>query len=106
MRTRYGEISFIFFTLALFTGVIWISGNDVEPIAFVLGTISALLFTSPVIARYVLPDRKLVRDMSYDEILGFITSSKLKTRLEMDSYKLGGRSLPERRSSLALQGSL
>ncbi len=72
------EIGLIFFTLALFTGVIWISGKDVEPIAFVLGSISTLLFVSPSLARYVLPDRKPVRHMRYEEILDFLTSSNPK----------------------------
>ena len=72
------EIGLVFFTLALFTGVIWITGKDVEPIAFVLGSISTLLFVSPSLARYVLPDRKPVRHMSYEEILDFITSSSPK----------------------------
>ncbi len=69
------EIGLLFFALALFTGVIWISGKDVEPIAFVLGSISTLLFVSPTLARYVIPDRKPVRHMSYEEILDLITSS-------------------------------
>ncbi|UCE88504.1 MAG: hypothetical protein JSW10_09150 [Pseudomonadota bacterium] len=72
------ETALLFFALALFAGVIWISGKDVEPIAYVLGLVSTLLFVSPSIARYVLPDRKPVRDMSYDEILDFITSSNPK----------------------------
>ncbi len=69
------ETGLIFFALALFMGVVWITGKDVEPIVFTLGSICTLLFTSPVIARYALPDRKPVRHMSYDEILNFITAS-------------------------------
>ena len=72
------ETALIFFALALFMSVIWISGKDVEPIVFVLASISTLLFTSPVIARYAVPDRKPVRHMSYDEILDFITASDAK----------------------------
>ena len=66
------EIALVFFILAMFTGVIWIMGNDVEPIAFVLGSICTLLYVSPKLARYVIPDRKPVRHMNYDEILDFI----------------------------------
>jgi len=73
------EIALLFFTLALFTGVIWISGKDVEPIAYVFGLISSLLFTSPVVARYVLPERKPVRHMNYDEILDFIKTTNAKS---------------------------
>lgn len=72
------ELGFVFFTLALFTGLIWISGKDVEPVIFVMGSISTLLFTSPALARYVMPDRKPVRHMSYDEVLDFITASDAK----------------------------
>jgi hypothetical protein len=72
------ETGLIFFMLALFMGVVWISGRDVEPIVFTLGSICTLLFTSPVIARYALPDRKPVRDMSYDEILSFVTATDAK----------------------------
>jgi hypothetical protein len=69
----------IFFALALFTGLIWIAGNEVEPIAFVFGLISSLLFASPSIAEYVLPNRKPVRHMDYDEILNFIKTTNAKT---------------------------
>ena len=72
------EVALIFFILALFVGVIWITGKDVEPIAFVLGSICTLLYVSPRLARYVLPDRKPVRYMSYDEILDFIKQSDAK----------------------------
>jgi len=72
------ETALIFFALALFMAVIWISGKDVEPIVFTLGSICTLLFTAPAIARYALPDRKPVRHMSYDEILNFITASDAK----------------------------
>ena len=69
------QTGLIFFALALFMGVVWITGKDVEPIVFTLGSICTILFTSPAIARYTLPDRKPVRHMSYDEILNFITAS-------------------------------
>ena len=72
------EIALVFFILALFVGVVWLTGKDVEPIAFVLGSICTLLYISPKLARYVLPDRKPVRYMSYDEILDFITKSDAK----------------------------
>ena len=72
------ETALIFFALALFMGIVWISGKDVEPIVFTLGSICTLLFTAPAIARYALPDRKPVRYMSYDEILNFITASDAK----------------------------
>ena len=69
----------IFFVLALVTGVAWIAGNNVEPIAYVFGLISSLFFASPSIAEYVSPSRKPVRHMGYEEILEFITTTNAKT---------------------------
>ncbi len=73
------ETALIFFALALFMGVIWVSGKDVEPVVYILGSISTLLFAGPALARYVQPDTKPVRHMNYDEILEFITSTDPKT---------------------------
>lgn len=72
------EVALVFFILALFTGLVWLTGKDVEPIAFVLGSICTLLYVSPKLARYVQPDQKPVRYMSYDEILDFIALSDTK----------------------------
>ena len=69
----------IFFFLALMTGVIWIVGKDVEPIAYVFGLISSLLFASPSMAEYVSPSRKPIRHMAYDEILEFLKETNAKT---------------------------
>lgn len=71
-------IAGIFFVLALFTGLVWIAGKDVEPIAYVFGLISSLLFASPSIAEYILPNRKPVRHMDYEEILSFIKTTNAK----------------------------
>ena len=68
----------MFFALALLTGLIWITGKDVEPIAYVFGLISSLLFASPSIAEYILPNRKPVRHMDYEEILSFIKTTNAK----------------------------
>ena len=68
----------VFFVLALIAGIVWVSGNDVEPIAFLFGIISSLLLASPSIAEYVIPNRKPVRYMDYDEILEFILTTNPK----------------------------
>ena len=73
------ETALIFFALALFMGVIWVSGKDVEPVVYILGSISTLLFAGPAIARYVQPDSKPVRHMNYDEILDYIKTTNAKT---------------------------
>jgi len=72
------ETALLFFALALFGGVIWISGKDVEPIVWFLASISTLVFVSPKLARFVLPDTKPVRQMNYDEILDFVEKSNAK----------------------------
>ena len=68
----------ILFILALVTGLVWIAGKDVEPVAFVLSLLSSLSFTFPSIAEYLYPDRKPVKQMSYDELLAFIPTTNYK----------------------------
>lgn len=72
-------IAGISFLLALLFGLVWIFGKDVEALAFVFGLTSSFLFSCPSIAEYILPDRKPVRHMDYDEILGFIESTNAKS---------------------------
>lgn len=61
-----------FFVLSLLSGVIWAVGADIEPIAYVLGLLSSLFLAAPSIANYVAPDRKPVREMTYEELLAFL----------------------------------
>ena len=68
----------VLFALALATGLVWIAGKDVEPVAFVLSLLSSLLFAFPSIAEYLYPDRKPVKQMSYDELLAFIPTTNYK----------------------------
>jgi len=68
----------IFFGLSLIFGIIWILGNDVEPIAFTLGLLSSLFLSSPLIAEYFVPNRKPIRYMTFDEILEFILITDAK----------------------------
>ena len=68
----------IFFVLALITGFIWSLGKEVEPIAFVLSLISSLFFASPTVAEYLVPNRKPVKEMAYDELLAFIPTTDYK----------------------------
>jgi len=68
----------IFFGLSLIFGIIWISGKDVEPIAFTLGLLSSLFLASPSIAEYFVPNRKPIRYMTFDEILKFILTTNAK----------------------------
>jgi len=51
----------------------------VEPVAFVLSLLSSLLFAGPSIANYIVPDRKPIRDMTFDELLEFVPTTDPKT---------------------------
>lgn len=68
----------LFFVLAFLAGIIWVLGAEIEPIAFILGMLSSLFLASPSIAQYIVPDRKPVRDMTYEEILAFILTTDPK----------------------------
>lgn len=68
----------IFFVLALIAGVTWALGKEIEPIAFLLGLLSSLFLASPSVAEFVVPDRKAVRHMTYQEILEFILTTNAK----------------------------
>ncbi len=68
----------LFFVLALISGIIWILGKDIEPIAFTFGMLSSLFLASPSIAEYIVPNRKAIRHMNFDEILNFILTTNPK----------------------------
>jgi len=68
----------LFFCFALIAGGFWIAGFDIEPIAFVFGLLSSLFLASPSIAEYFLPERKPVREMTFEEILDFIPTTHPK----------------------------
>lgn len=68
----------IFFFLSLIAGIFWVSGREVEAIAFLLGLFSSLFFAAPSIAEYISPDRKPIRHMSFEEILCFIPTTNPK----------------------------
>ena len=65
-------IGAIFFLLTFVSGLAWLSGKDAEPVAFILSLFASIFFGLPHLAEFILPSRKPVRDMTYDEILSFI----------------------------------
>jgi hypothetical protein len=65
----------IFVVLGLLSGIFWAFGADIEPIAFTFCLLSSLLFASPSVAEYFLPNRKHVKDMNFDELLAFIPTT-------------------------------
>ena len=72
------ETGLLLFALALFVGIFWAAGKDLEPIVYLLGSLGTLLLSGPLIARYVQPGRKPVRHMNYNEILDYIVRSDEK----------------------------
>ena len=74
-RQPLNVIGGLFFASSFVAGLVWISGKDVEPIAFVLCLLSSMFLAAPSIAEYFDPARKPVRHMSYEEILNFIITT-------------------------------
>jgi hypothetical protein len=68
----------VFFLLALVAGLFWMTGKEIEPLAFVLGLLSSAFFAAPSVAEYIAPNRKPIRDMTFDEILEFIPTTDAK----------------------------
>jgi len=74
-------IGFAFFSITSILGVVWIfhPNNDLlEPITFVLGACSTIFFGVPQLAEFILPTRKPIRHMTYDELIQFILSTDSK----------------------------
>lgn len=65
----------IFFVLAIVAGFFWMSGFEIEPLAFVMCLLSSLFFASPSVAEFFVPDRKPISEMTFDEILEFIPTT-------------------------------
>nr|WP_320015682.1 hypothetical protein [uncultured Desulfobacter sp.] len=68
----------ILFFLAFIAGLFWVFGQDVESVAFILSLLSSLFFASPSIAEYFLPERKPIKNMTFQEILEFIPTTDPK----------------------------
>ena len=87
----------IFLAIALFLAVLWALGNELEPVVTTLSIISSIFFALPPLARRLYPDRKLVKEMTYGEIVDFIPSTDAKKDWVYASYKnwIGERFLKE-----------
>ena len=71
-------IGLIFFIAAAVFGILWLiksHNNKLEPITFILGACSTIFFGLPQLAEYILPARKPIRHMTYDELIDFIQST-------------------------------
>src|ERR1051326_8376234 len=68
-------VGLIFFLLAALFGIFWIvdaNNNKLEPVTFVLGACSTIFFGLPQLAEFILPTRKPIRHMTYNELIQFI----------------------------------
>ena len=65
----------VFLGLTFISGLAWMLGAEVEPVAFVLGLCSSSLFGLPHLAEFILPTRKPVKDMTHDELLQLVKQS-------------------------------
>ena len=69
----------LFFILSLLAGIAWMSGANIEPVAFTLGLLASLFLSSPSIAEYICPNRKAIYRMSASEMLEFIKTTNPKS---------------------------
>lgn len=62
----------LFLLIALVLGIVWVMGVELEPVAFVFSLLASVFLSLPSVAEYILPDRKPIRHMSFDELLKLI----------------------------------
>ena len=68
----------VFLGLTFISGLAWMLGAQIEPIAFVLGLCSSSFFGLPHLAEFILPTRKAVANMTHDELLKLVLESDPK----------------------------
>lgn len=73
----------ILFIATLVTGLVWLSGREVEPLAFVLSLLSTVAFAASSFDRWVLTPETPLRDRSYREILEFVQATQRDEWLEL-----------------------
>lgn len=72
----------IFFLLTFLSGLAWMAGANIEPVAFVLGLCSSSLFGLPHLAEFILPSRKPTKFMTHAELLALVKNSDPKNDWE------------------------
>jgi hypothetical protein len=73
---RLRVIGATLFLLGIFTALFWLAGKDVEPLAFLLVTLSSVLFASPAIAEAVVPSPKPIHSMNAEEMIYFLSTTE------------------------------
>ena len=69
----------VFFLLTAIAGVLWLFGRDVESVAFVLGCVSSSMFGVIEVAKFVVPDRRAVREMTIEQLLQHVELSSAQS---------------------------
>lgn len=65
----------LFFIVAAIFGIWWLidsKNQKLEPMTFILGACSSIFFGLPQLAEFILPTRKPIRHMTFDELIQFI----------------------------------
>lgn len=65
-------VAALFLLVAFFLGFIWMSGFDVEALAFVFSLMASVGFSLPSVAEYFVPERKSIKNMSFGELLDLL----------------------------------
>lgn len=68
-------IGAVFFLFTFIAGILWVFGKDVESISFIFSLLTSIFFGLPHLAEFILPARKPIKDMTFDELLNFIRES-------------------------------
>jgi hypothetical protein len=94
-----GVIGLVFFISTAFFGIWWIvnpSYNKTEPITFILGFCSSVFWGLPQLAEVILPNRKALRHMTYNELIEFMLATDSSSDWqEMDREVIVERFLKE-----------
>ncbi len=74
-------IGFVFVVASVIFGILWLlcpENNKLEPTTYVLTVCTTIFFGLPQLAEFILPSRKPIRHMTYDEIMEFIITTNPK----------------------------
>lgn len=62
----------VFLGVALILGLIWMFGVELDAPAFFFSILASIFFALPSVAEYLVPGRKPIRHMTYDEFLALL----------------------------------
>ena len=77
-KRALSAIAGVFFALTFLSAILWVLGQEIEPVAFILSLITSTFYGLPYLAEFLVPSRKPVKDMTYEELLNFVELSQAK----------------------------